>query len=183
MAESGRQKRIEQVGGMFMLLMWLTSRRHWRILQNLGLTAPQFMTLSALHQHRAACTMTDLVNISPNQDPATMTGIIDRLVKQGWAERCRSTEDRRVVLVSITPAGKEAWKKAHAVIMEDSTASYQLISDKDLEVAWRLLKQMLRSEIEKYDAIKDSGAEAQMGMVERFMRDPVAFVRQEHSGN
>lgn len=39
-----------------------------------------------------------------NRDP-DVTRLVDRLIKQGLVRRDRDTEDRRVVLVEITPAG------------------------------------------------------------------------------
>jgi DNA-binding MarR family transcriptional regulator len=36
---------------------------------------------------------------------ADMTRLLDRLEKQGWVERSRSTEDRRVVTARVTRAG------------------------------------------------------------------------------
>ncbi len=42
---------------------------------------------------------------------STVSGIIDRLEKQGLVERTRSTEDRRVVYVSVTPKFKDTFQK------------------------------------------------------------------------
>src|ERR1700756_2063939 len=36
-----------------------------------------------------------------------MTVLVNQLVDRGFAERCRDTADARVVLVAITPAGRE----------------------------------------------------------------------------
>jgi MarR family transcriptional regulator, organic hydroperoxide resistance regulator len=39
--------------------------------------------------------------------PSNMTGIIDRLEKKGFIARTRQPEDRRVVLIMLTDAGRE----------------------------------------------------------------------------
>lgn len=39
--------------------------------------------------------------------PATITGLVDALVKRGLVSRRRDEEDRRLVLLQLTPAGKE----------------------------------------------------------------------------
>jgi DNA-binding MarR family transcriptional regulator len=39
-----------------------------------------------------------------------MTEVVDRLEKEGFVERIRDTEDRRVVKVQLTDPGKEAHK-------------------------------------------------------------------------
>jgi DNA-binding MarR family transcriptional regulator len=40
--------------------------------------------------------------------PATMSNTITAMEKRGWVTRTRSSEDRRVVLMSLTPTGAEA---------------------------------------------------------------------------
>ncbi len=39
----------------------------------------------------------------------TLTIAVNSLVKKGYVDRTRSEEDRRVVLISLTPKGKEAF--------------------------------------------------------------------------
>jgi Transcriptional regulators len=39
--------------------------------------------------------------------PATITGLVDGLVKSGLVSRLKNEEDRRWVLLQLTPAGKE----------------------------------------------------------------------------
>lgn len=39
--------------------------------------------------------------------PATITGLVDGLVQSGLVSRERDEEDRRLVLLKLTPAGKE----------------------------------------------------------------------------
>lgn len=40
--------------------------------------------------------------------PATMSNAITAMEKRGWVTRTRSNEDRRVVIMSLTPIGAEA---------------------------------------------------------------------------
>lgn len=48
---------------------------------------------------------------------------IDRLVERGWVERVRSTQDRRAMIIHLTPAGRELVKRAQkiAATMEEGT--------------------------------------------------------------
>lgn len=46
--------------------------------------------------------------------PTSVTSAVDRLVRQGYVERLRREEDRRVVLASLTPAGREVVEQATA---------------------------------------------------------------------
>ena len=49
--------------------------------------------------------------------PATVTGLLDALEREGLAERGRAEGDRRVVTVRLTPAGRErvVAKRAHVL--------------------------------------------------------------------
>jgi DNA-binding MarR family transcriptional regulator len=51
----------------------------------------------------------------------TITGIVDRLERDGHLVRARNTEDRRVVLVKLTPAGATLYRRIDAEI-EDGLA-------------------------------------------------------------
>lgn len=44
--------------------------------------------------------------------PTSVTSAVDRLERQGYVERVRGDGDRRLVLASITPAGREAAARA-----------------------------------------------------------------------
>jgi DNA-binding MarR family transcriptional regulator len=49
---------------------------------------------------------------------ASITGIIDRLEALGFVERVRSTQDRRVVEVSLTEAGRVEMQCVHSKVAE-----------------------------------------------------------------
>lgn len=57
-----------------------------------------------------------------NVTTGTLTIAINSLVKKNYVERVRSEEDRRVVLISLTPKGKKAYyhhKKFHDDMIEE----------------------------------------------------------------
>ncbi len=84
---------------------WGGTRQVVARLTALGLTLPQYFTLFAINQAEE-CTMSTLAARS-HHSFGTMTGIVDRLVRQGFAERQSHPSDRRVVLVRLTPEGTE----------------------------------------------------------------------------
>ncbi|HEY53176.1 MAG TPA: MarR family transcriptional regulator [Caldilineae bacterium] len=98
-----------------MRLNWLQHRRFAQEIADLKLTVPQFFTLSTLESFGGKASMGELAR-STYQVSATMTGIIDRLVRDGLVERRRAETDRRSVVVVITPAGQklvdQAWSRA-----------------------------------------------------------------------
>lgn len=46
--------------------------------------------------------------------PTSVTSAVERLVKQGYVERLRRDDDRRVILASLTVAGREVVERATA---------------------------------------------------------------------
>ncbi|MCP4167777.1 MAG: MarR family transcriptional regulator [Chloroflexi bacterium] len=92
-------------------LNWLQHRRFAQELSGLKLTVPQFFTLSTLVNLGGKSTMGQLAKAT-HQVSATMTGIIDRLVRDELVDRRRDDGDRRTVLVSITPAGQDLVENA-----------------------------------------------------------------------
>jgi len=119
-------------------LNWIQHRRFAQEIADLKLTVPQFYTLSTLMTMGGSASMGDLARAT-HQVSATMTGIIDRLVRDGLVERQRSDEDRRSVVVAITPAGQElvdtAWGRAmnalenalQGLSREEEVAAYHFV--------------------------------------------------------
>lgn len=69
-----------------------------------GVTQTQFLVLMALHGY-GQCTMGVLANNMHVRMP-TATGVVSRLVRAGYIRRQAKPEDRRQVLVSLTPKGQ-----------------------------------------------------------------------------
>jgi MarR family transcriptional regulator, organic hydroperoxide resistance regulator len=67
------------------------------------LTGPQLMVLKGL-EHIGRLSLTELSERIRAQN-STVTGIIDRMEREGLVARERSTEDRRVVQIALTPKG------------------------------------------------------------------------------
>jgi len=76
-----------------------------RLVEECGLTGPQFVTLQAAAElgPLSAGTLARSVHLSR----PTLTGILDRLERRGLISRLRDQRDRRSWSVSVTPAGRE----------------------------------------------------------------------------
>lgn len=87
-----------------------------------GLTGPQLVVLKELAEGppRTVSELAQAVNLSQ----ATLTGILDRLDRKGLIGRVRSTEDRRKVIVSLTPAAKEVIAQAPPLLQEHFTQAF-----------------------------------------------------------
>jgi DNA-binding MarR family transcriptional regulator len=123
-------------------LNWLQHRQMTRQLAAFDLTVPQFYTLITLMNLGGSATMGTLSQ-ALNQVSATMTGIIDRLVREGWVARSRSDEDRRSVLVTLTPQGYRMVENAWAQSLQALDTALARLSSTELEAATRLLDTLI----------------------------------------
>ena len=85
-------------------------------------------------------------------DAGAMTRLLDRLEKKGLCKRVRSTEDRRVVMVELTPEGEAASAKVPAVLAEVMNAHLAGFS----KTEWLALKSYLRRMLETGEALRDA---------------------------
>ena len=79
-----------------------------------GLTGPQLWAIKIIAEN-APVKVSELARLMFVR-PATVVGILDRLEKKGLAARTRSREDRRVVTVELTQAGKDLVNQAPEVV-------------------------------------------------------------------
>jgi DNA-binding MarR family transcriptional regulator len=83
-----------------------------------GISPSQFNILRILRGARPkALKISDIAERMVNRDP-DVTRLVDRLIKQGLVRRERDTEDRRVVLVEITPAGLALLARLDTPVLE-----------------------------------------------------------------
>ena len=70
-----------------------------------GLTGPQASVLHAINQmgSMSSANLSRKLHVTPGN----ITGIVDRLEKKGLVSRERKIEDRRVVLITLTPQGRQ----------------------------------------------------------------------------
>lgn len=77
---------------------------------NSEITRPQMFMLYFIHKY-GKCKLTQLAE-KMEVKPSAITVMIDRLEKAGYVERTHCTEDRRSILVEVTPLGKETLETA-----------------------------------------------------------------------
>ena len=85
-------------------------------------------------------------------DAGAMTRLLDRLEKKGLCRRVRSTEDRRVVMVELTPDGEAAMKHVPQVladVMNQHLAGFS-------ETEWQMLLGFLQRMLATGDALRDA---------------------------
>ncbi len=76
--------------------------------KEMNLTATQAILIGTLanNENRKISDLSDSMGLSNS----TVSGIVDRLEKQGFVERVRSKEDRRVVYVNLSSDIKKKWQ-------------------------------------------------------------------------
>jgi len=90
---------------LFQEVMHLFRHNMNKTFEDIGMTAPQIMVIRILSKEKTLKITELSAKLSlPN---STVSGIIDRLEKQGMVKRNRSEKDKRVVYVSIAADFKE----------------------------------------------------------------------------
>ena len=92
-----------------------------------GLTTPQLLILQNLLAQGEA-TVSELAK-AINLSQATVTTILDRLVKKEFIVRERSTEDRRKVITRLTEQGQEAIKDTPTALQENFIQQFSALED------------------------------------------------------
>jgi len=70
---------------------------------------------------------------------STLTHHLDRLETDGYIDRTRDTTDRRVVRVSLTPAGKHRRAELDSIVAAGDATIHSLLSDREYQTLNRLL--------------------------------------------
>lgn len=83
------------------------------LLAAVGLTYPQYLVMLVLWEEERI-TVSGLGE-RLQLDSGTLTPLLKRLEQSGFVERKRSSEDERVVLVSLTKGGRNLREKAKAI--------------------------------------------------------------------
>ena len=88
------------------------------------------------------CTMTELADYSA-VDRTTLTRTVDQLVKDGHAERGAKAEDRRQVVLTLTPSGRRIAAKARDVVARHNRLTLAGVPDDLLRAMVRAQRMIL----------------------------------------
>ena len=91
------------------------------LLQTLGLTYPQYLTMMVLWE-RDGMTVGE-ISTRLLTDPGSLTPLLKRLEAEGLLSRTRSKDDERVVIVELTPQGRALRDQAESVPLNIVKAS------------------------------------------------------------
>ena len=134
----GNYRPEESVGYLMRRVLNTVSTEVERELEPSGLTNAQWVPLLKLFMGSAS-TVAELAR-ECQLDAGAMTRTLDRLENKGLLRRVRSSEDRRVVNLELTPEGRVAAKRIPAILCGVQNAHLQGFSQDE----WKTLKSLLR---------------------------------------
>ena len=138
----------ESVGYLMRRILNMVAGEVDRELEPSGLTNAQWVPLFKLHMGSAS-TVAELAR-ECQLDTGAMTRTLDRLEAKGLLHRVRSSEDRRVVNLELTPEGKAAARQIPAILCRVQNAHMQGFTVEE----WQLLKGLLRRILDNALAIQ-----------------------------
>lgn len=118
--------------------------RFGRLFREHGLTPSQYNVLRILRGEGKPMPSLEVAERMIQVVPA-ITGLIDRLEKQGLVKRERCTEDRRVVYVEITRKAKALLKKMDQPVSDLHTSLIGHLNRTELKELSRLLEKARKS--------------------------------------
>jgi len=139
----------EEVSALFGALVPAIERRFQKVTSQQGLTKAQAQLLAQLPADTALSQreMSERLHCAPS----SVVGVIDSLEQRGWLTRRVDSADRRINVLVLTPAGREARERLMHQLLEPPTAISRLSTQ-----AQEQLRDMLRAVVQELDA-RDSG--------------------------
>ncbi len=116
--------------------------RHYKpFLDKLDMTYTQYITMMVMWEHKEL-TVKELGQYL-YLDSGTLTPLLKTMEKKGWVERNRSTEDERVLIVSITSQGEAL--REEALCVPEQMAGCVCLEQEEAAELYKLLHKILGS--------------------------------------
>ncbi len=117
-----------------------------KVLDSLGLTTPKWRILSILNRLGEASM--GLVADFCAVDRTTLTRTMDQLVEAGLVVRTDDPRDRRQTLVTLTPAGVDAYEIAVAAVLAFNDKALRGVSGEEQKALEILLRKVVHNVID-----------------------------------
>ncbi len=105
------------------------------------LSKPQYLLLAPLLESDGPLCVGDLADAA-GVSPPTATRMLDGLVQRDIVARSQKEGDRRIVLIDLTPHGRELVDAKHARVLEARAAIYAHLTPTERRGAARLLTRL-----------------------------------------
>ena len=93
--------------------------------------------------HEGATTMGELARRLGITEK-TMTGVVDRLEREGFVQRERSMQDRRVVHSSLTAEGQRVYQRLDRLLRQQMGAFLDMLDAEDRKALFRMLEKLIQ---------------------------------------
>ena len=130
----------EQVGFLLRCAHQSATEDFARVMGRFAVTPTQFAALAKLD---------DLGSVSQNQlgrltrmDPATISGVVGRLIARGLVRQSPHARDARLVLLALTPSGRAAVREMKAVAAEVSRRTLEPLSPAEADALLKALAKL-----------------------------------------
>lgn len=133
-------------------------RCHRFLSREYGLTMPQYMLLLAA-TYGDSTTLGGLAD-QLNCSRGNLTGVADRLERDGWLVRERSTEDRRVVNIRLTDKGAQVWEIRSALAREMADLA-RVWTSEEREMLYLCLEKLYRDLKQERPAQEEASSQSE----------------------
>nr|AYM52270.1 transcriptional regulator MarR family [Stigmatella aurantiaca Sg a15] len=136
-----------EVSRLLQLMYALGRRRSLRdpiagLCEQFQFTPPQIHTLLWLGQD-GPLTMGDLARRLGITEK-TVTGVVDRLEREGHLQRERVHEDRRVVRCRLTSIGEQTSQQLHLLVNQALSQLLEMLDGSDRKALFRIMEKLIR---------------------------------------
>ena len=139
MDKNGTIKKINLLQRELAKTMRRQAFKHW---MTLSMSTSQMKSLMCIIESEKLSSkkLADMLDVTP----ANVTGVIDKLIEQGLVSRSESPDDRRVVLLEATPAGKKLIENLEQHVTEHSSKMLSMMNEDDLNYLYLGLSAFLK---------------------------------------
>jgi DNA-binding MarR family transcriptional regulator len=119
-----------------------------RALSAYQLTVPQASVLALLAEAGEPLPVTRLARLLLQASPS-VTSLVDRMCANGLVERVKGHRDRRIVLVRLTPSGRQTHDSLRLVAAEAADEMFSVLSPEDRVTLKDLLQKFAHRNIQR----------------------------------
>ncbi len=127
----------DRIGEIIPVIMKEFVKIHGKEFHSSKITMPQFFVLESIHR-TGECKMGDIAKFL-SVTTAAITGIVDRLVRDGYVLRVSDPRDRRIIRIGLTAKGDKTAKNMLEKRRQVSINMFGMISQKEREEYLKIL--------------------------------------------
>jgi DNA-binding MarR family transcriptional regulator len=111
-----------------------------------GATLPQALALATIKAGPGPITPSRLAHYL-TQETQSVTGLIDRMEKQGWVRRVRDLPDRRAIRLELTEAGEAKLAETIGPSTATEARMFELLSPEEMHALSSLLERIYQGAV------------------------------------